>query len=164
MIDYFTMDGCPGLYFNCPRNLGKFAVAHCVRMYSEAHTPKGWAQGVRWTCRNCPTGADHAQVAPPPPSRFARSLRCTRCHRSANRLIRGVICLSCYNREREVLIGRNRKGNPPKFCPPIIACQVAVVGEVGTEVVKVERVASRVEAVLTLLRDHPARAFGWSGK
>lgn len=163
MIEYFQMADCPGLYFECPRALGRFAVAHCVRMYSEAHSKRGWSQGVRWTCRNCQTGAEHSQVARTDTSRFYRSARCTRCHRPASRLIRGVICLSCYNREREVLIGKNRKGNVPKFCPPIISCQLAVVGDVGTEVVKVERVASRVEAVVTILREKPARLFGWSG-
>lgn len=38
---------------------------------------------------------------------------CARCHRGAMRLIWGHICVSCYNREREAVIGRNAKGRAP---------------------------------------------------
>lgn len=163
MIEYFHYENCPGLYFSCPRGLGKFKVDHCVRMFHEAHSKDGWARGDRWTCRNCPVGAEHANDGHIPSSRFYRSHRCTRCHRPATRLIRGRICLSCYNREREVLIGRNRKGGVPKFCPPIIDCRVAVVGKEGSRIVQFNRVASRVEAVVTALREQSSQMFGWGG-
>ncbi|KFG67127.1 hypothetical protein JH26_23815 [Microvirga sp. BSC39] len=38
---------------------------------------------------------------------------CGRCHRSATRLIRKHLCFSCFNREREVIKGRNAKGTKP---------------------------------------------------
>lgn len=157
-VEYFTIEGVPGQYFACPRGLGRFAVAHCVRMYGEAIS--GWSRAERVTCRGCAAGACHAGVHAE--SRFALTRTCSRCHRKASRLIRASICLSCYNREREVLIWRNRKGGPPKFCKPIGAVQLQVATPEAVRVEVVERVASRLEAVIAVLRRSPDAAIGWS--
>jgi hypothetical protein len=43
---------------------------------------------------------------------------CSRCGcGSARRLIGGTRCVSCYNREREFVRGRNRKGTRPTMAP-----------------------------------------------
>lgn len=80
---------------------------------------------------------------------------CPRCTRPASRLINGQHCVSCYNRQREVLIGRNRKGTAPKKLLGMLHPEVlAVAGQAGTEatVHLAASVASRVEAMLMLAR------------
>lgn len=86
-------------------------------------------------CVGCPTGRQHAQAfspdgATPDPKRVAsrweaRALvACVRCGRDGTtagtrlvgrfRLVRShTLCVSCYNREREFLHGKNAKGAPP---------------------------------------------------
>src|SRR5690606_2664063 len=42
---------------------------------------------------------------------FARP--CTRCEVGSFRLVSGRLCPSCYNRQREWIVGRNAKGGKP---------------------------------------------------
>lgn len=68
-------------------------------------------------CLGCPTGAIHAGKPPStvqklPPN--SRTLPCCRCgQKPTYRLIGGVFCPSCDNRNREILKGFNSKGKPP---------------------------------------------------
>lgn len=168
-VTYKNLDGIPGLYFDCPYIGGAMlSTSACASMYLDAMSPKGLKEGRRMTCRACPVGACHAGV----PSEVASSSRflgvsyCSRCHGDARRLIRGSICVSCYNREREVLIGKNAKGGKPIFGKPIGTTLLACVldnGE-GTQVRRMDRVVSRLEAVLSVLRKESRTiSFGWVG-
>lgn len=67
-------------------------------------------------CIACPVGAIHSGKAPstiqaaPPNSRQP----CCRCREAPTyRSIGGILCPSCYNRNREILRGYNSKGKPP---------------------------------------------------
>jgi hypothetical protein len=40
---------------------------------------------------------------------------CPRCRRGGSRMIGGRLCVSCWNREREVKIGRNAKNTRPQL-------------------------------------------------
>lgn len=62
-------------------------------------------------CNGCPIGAEHAGEKPtlPRPSRAP----CIRCGRTDQRLLHKSLCISCWNRSREVLIGQNAKGERP---------------------------------------------------
>ena len=74
--------------------------------------------GAHHACRLCPVGAVHAGEVAASMSPLKGTLTCARCHRTASRLIGAMVCVSCYNRAREVLIGRNAKGTAPvKHCP-----------------------------------------------
>ena len=43
---------------------------------------------------------------------------CMRCHRGSTRLIGRSLCPSCWNRQREYLVGKNAKGaKPTKYKP-----------------------------------------------
>lgn len=86
-------------------------------------------------CVGCPTGRQHAQALSPAHAtsdlmrgvsrRETRApLACVRCGRNGTtagtrllgrfRLVRGkTLCVSCYNREREFLHGKNAKGGTP---------------------------------------------------
>lgn len=103
----------------------------------------------RTLCTECPIGAEHAGRTVPPKISWRL---CCRCGRTDQRLIRGQICVSCYNREREVLVGRNAKGAPPVHARPLRAADVFVAG-VG--MIHVDRVADVAEAIVLALRRHP---------
>ena len=104
LVEYRTLAGIPGSYFDCPCGLGMLSTNSCAAAYKEAMSPVGLKEGRRITCRACPVGALHADV----PSNIASASRflgigtCSRCHGDARRLIRGSICVSCYNRARGV--------------------------------------------------------------
>ena len=48
------------------------------------------------SCRLCPIGAVHAGEVAASMSPLKGTLTCARCHRSAGRLIHGMVCVSCY--------------------------------------------------------------------
>lgn len=72
-------------------------------------------------CVRCEIGIQHAKILPPneesnPNIRGTRpALPCVRCEECTYRLISGLICVPCYNREREVKAGKNAKGTFPKI-------------------------------------------------
>lgn len=165
-IDYFQHEGVSGQYFNCPFGMGSLSVVSCAANYRLAMSHQGLKEGRRITCRACAVGASHAGVAAGcgSVSRFVGSGMCARCHKDASRLIRGTICVGCYNREREVLIGRNAKGNVPSQCRPIypIALSCIISNGERVEVRLFDRAASLLEVKIATLRTEPkACAFGW---
>lgn len=67
------------------------------------------------------------------------------------RLIRGQICVSCYNREREVRIGKDRRGNVPVSLPPAMSLSLSIgVGERFDGLA-----ASRMELAIHAARQRP---------
>ena len=64
-----------------------------------------------YSCKRCPIGAAHADAKGFKPKRKAE---CIRCGEWSYKLIRGLICVSCFNRQQEVLKGQDRRGRPPK--------------------------------------------------
>lgn len=164
-IEYYAIEGVPGRFFKCPKGVGKLSDKSCAKLYEEAMSPRGLREGLRFACRSCPLGAQHAGADPHEAGsmRFLSRLSCARCLKQTCRLIRGSICVSCYNREREVVIGRNAKGNKPVHGRPIgspaVYCRIGGVWQLR----KLDRVASRLEAVLTVTRSEPhSGRFGWA--
>ena len=168
-VTYFTHELAPGQYFHCPYGCGTLSVKACAAAYNLAMSPTGLKEGRRISCRACPVGAEHAGVPSDvaSASRFLGVSYCSRCHGEANRLIRGSICVSCYNREREVLIGKNAKGGKPIFGKPIGTAALACIFDSGQRHVQVRRmdkVTSRYEGVLSVLRTEATTvSFGWIG-
>lgn len=165
-IEYFQYEGVPGQYFHCPSTMGTLSVSACAANYQLAMSPQGLKEGRRVTCRACPVGAQHAGVpdGAGSVSRFVGSTICARCHKEASRLIRNSICVGCYNREREVLIGRNAKGGIPAKCRMVFAMTLTCILGAGQriEVRRFDRVSSFQEARIATLRGEPqACAFGW---
>ena len=98
----------------------------CARLratLSRAACAKNFLAQAAFACQNCTLGQQHAQALRPdvkPVQDAGRLDRCTaracvRCGRPALRLVRGhTLCVSCFNREREVIHGRNAKGARPQ--------------------------------------------------
>lgn len=133
----------------CERHAGSLTLSaeSCADMWRRARKAKPWDS--LYPCRDCQVGAVRAGSAQSAAHVPPVSL-CCRCGRSDLRLVLGQICVSCYNREREARIGRNRRGKAP-----IAPVRVADIGlEVGGKIM-VLRAANRVELALTAARSYP---------
>jgi hypothetical protein len=111
MVEYFGMPETPAVtYFRCEKLRATLPVEHCGMMWKQANHKKDER---RWACRCCPIGAVHAGETAASLSPFKGALICGRCHRPASRLVGKHLCVSCKNREYELLKGRNAKGSAP---------------------------------------------------
>jgi hypothetical protein len=150
-IRYFQHEGVAGDYFDCPSNMGSLSVSSCAANYNLAMSPQGLKEGRRVVgCGSV--------------SRFVGSGICSRCQKDSTRLIRGSICVGCYNREREVLIGRNAKGGVPSKCRAVFALTLACIMSDGqrVEIRRFDRVSSLLEAKISMLRtEAKSCVFGW---
>lgn len=69
------------------------------------------------------------------------------------------LCVSCWNREREFLLGRNARGAEPKLHPPLYRIQVlARVGE-RVKTLRRERCVDTDEVIIATLRDESKRVL-----
>lgn len=173
-VIYFQLDGVPGDYFECS-SYGSMSVAACARNFADA--PLSVRQGRLQRCVGCALGREHAggvePVAPPLASSVIYRVVCARCRRDGRkegtrllgrqRLVREhTICVSCYNREREVLLGANAKGARPKKWARLFHARAAYLA--GTKVVVTalpDPVLDRVEVMLTTFR-RGRRAAAWA--
>lgn len=178
MVTYFAVDGIPGQYFSCGR-YGTMSVSACNRNFTAA--PQAVKSGRLEGCVGCSIGAQHvgapaASAATLLTHSFSRSVFCVRCRRSGSdpdsrligrmRLVRcHTICVSCYNREREVLHGKNGKGARPKKWAGLHTTRIAKVVGNSMEIMQFAHpVFDCLESVLTILRHAPTESpsVGWT--
>lgn len=180
MVDYFIPDGVSGQYFVC-RSYGTLSVAACARNYADA--PRQLDRGRLGACIGCAVGAGHAgekACAAAPAVADAIHLPshhfCVRCRRAATdedqkligrmRLLRNkTMCVSCYNRDREVKSGRNAKGNVPRKWANLMRARISIVSGGASEIVELhDPVYDSLEAVYTSLRASHKKdiAVGWA--
>lgn len=163
-LEYFEMaDLLPGVrHFTCARYRSTLSIASCADRYQKANATSD--PDLRLThCRGCPFGAGHCgQEAPNESPLFGRTI-CGRCRTGATRLIGKHLCISCYNRARELRIGANAKGTAPINLARLDQRSItfrAAGGGVKTRVLA-ESVDTE-ELVIAVLRDSvSAVQFGW---
>ena len=153
----------------CKRRSMTLSVAGCGRLWGGAQQKFADGKLQPWmgiaTCRTCPTGAHNAGRAAEAVFVPAAILAtyCPRCALPAPRLIGGRLCISCYNRDREALVGRDAKGNRPKLCDRIHDECLIVIGNGDARKVDVSRVLGAAEAMIRVAREAKAPiSFGWS--
>lgn len=115
-----------------------------------------------YLCVGCATGCARAGEAPEMARRdraLSKRKWCVRCHRPATRLIHKRLCVSCYNRQREAGVGRDRRGRVPRNAPRLYLADLLLGAPACISVVRVARVASTLEAALVLCREQDSPVF-----
>lgn len=104
----------PGLkFFRCDAYRASLTMPGCAARWREAQTATGDRGDALSACRGCSIGALHAGYAPVHYSRFYGLSICPGCGKGTTRMIGNRVCVSCYNRRREMRAGRNARGNRP---------------------------------------------------
>ena len=133
--------------FRCPTYRCDLTPTSCAERFKAAqHLTDGAGIGhPAYSCKRCPIGAAHADVSSLKPKRAAE---CLRCGSWTHKLVRGLLCVSCFNRQQEVLKGQDRRGHQPKavirfwdHSPARVPGQIAAVFNIA---VQVEGVGVRV--------------------
>lgn len=163
--------GVPGDYFRCD-HYGLMSVAACQRYFGEA--PGLVSKGRLINCIGCSAGAMHASGGSGQP--FVSDGICVRCRRDPSnaeqyrstrqgriRMVRGgLLCVSCFNREREVVLGRNARKNAPRAAP-LIEFTIGCIQAGRQTVTKTLPVKDGIEAALTVMRMTKGSAMvGWA--
>ncbi len=108
--------GLPAM-FTCPNQPGNLRLSKsaCAGLHKRALRADPYTDPQLAGCRVCETGAKHSglKVAP------ARPKTCVRCQESTFRLTGKIICVGCFNRQREVIVGKNARGAFPKNFRPL---------------------------------------------
>ena len=153
----------------CVRRDMTLTQAGCGRLWEAAQAKHAATKLQPWegitTCRTCPIGAKNAGTPMEAVFQPAAVLACIcpRCDRPAARLINKRLCISCYNRDREALIGRDAKGNRPRLCDQLHDERLAISTDGGTRIETVTRVIGPTEAMLRVARDAKGPiSFGWA--
>jgi len=142
--------------FTCPNHAGnlKISESSCASMWQRARTLRNESFNPVEACCGCRIGAKCAGFDDAPEERKIGLIDhiCTRCHRPATRFVYGRICISCYNRGREVLIGKNARGAVPKYLPPMINVSVSYQEDGVLQQVNMDQVIDETEARLSIVR------------
>jgi len=153
--------------FTCQRHQGglRLTTTTCAGLWHRARRNAEPDRIRLAPCVGCQVGASNAgaKVRPAAPVQATASvLSCVRCGQSGGRrLVGSRLCVSCYNREREYEIGRNAKGGPCSHHVPLFCATVGAVTETGAvQPVRVDMVATHLEALLTIARSTGSARFG----
>lgn len=165
VINYFEL--LPGFHaFRCEPLKAALSAKSCGQNHSERRNE---------SCVQCAIGRHHADEHELRVHRAKPTGVCIRCERrTTRRMLEHGICISCYNRQREVVRGRNGKGVPPLL--QLFVADVLIKGEAPAHGFALEPVApgawlvsflTRDEAELqralvTIRNDGAARVFDWS--
>lgn len=160
-IEYFELPELPGHeFFNCDRCCGTFQTSSCAAMWRIANSKRRSEANAK--CRSCPIGAVHAGEGDGQGSRIYGVDLCARCNRVGMRLIHSDICVSCWNRAREVIVGKNARGRIPLNHPPISHYRITILTGNRLVVVDREHAIDTVELIVAALRDNARRVlFGF---
>ena len=63
------------------------------------------------------------------------------------------LCVSCWNREREYLIGKDRRGSKPQSHPILYRMQLKYLSNGEVRTIRQERAASMKELIIACIRD-----------
>jgi hypothetical protein len=149
---------------HCDRRKMTLTERGCAALWGSANivkpAPAPW-EG-RHACLHCPIGAGHAGETVNPMAAVVAVLRriCPRCRRVSTRIIGNRLCVSCYNRDREVRTGRNAKGQKPRLI--LYPAALSVATPVGVQHVRADLVTGPAEIMLARARNATtSMAFGW---
>jgi hypothetical protein len=149
--------------FRCARVNMTLTEKGCSRLWVSVNgdrRPESWE--ARASCVGCSIGRSNSGAPADPLSEVRAAIKqtCSRCLRASERLIwpeRQAFCVSCDNRQREAIRGRNAKGNPPAIM--YLLRSMALAFEAGDERQTIERprVLSLTELVLLAVKSAHAQ-------
>lgn len=159
---YFERPEIPGqAAFRCEKLSATLSVASCADMWRKANHENVERLN---RCKTCPIGAVHAGETAASMSPFMGQCICARCQRVSGRLIGKHLCVSCYNRNREYLIGRNSKGSNPVKMRPLARRTVRFIMGGTPCTLTLDHTADTEEMVVAVLRDQKKRVqFSFNG-
>lgn len=151
MVDYFANPEVPGkLFFRCERMRATLSTESCRSSWRRADELN---DGSHSSCRLCPIGAVHAGEVAASMSPLKGTLMCARCHRTAGRLIGGMVCVSCQNRAYEFLKGRNAKGTKPVKLAALDQRRIRYRHGAELSTLRVRHSVDTDELIVAVLRD-----------
>lgn len=159
-IEYFEIPELPGQkMFRCEKRKASIRLTLCATMWTEGNRKS--CDDRYWLCRGCSIGAQHAGVGDATMSPLYATPICGRCGSGATRLIGGHLCVSCYNRSREWIKGRNARGNAPITHPDLHRIAIRYLAGGKPKTLARDHVVSSAELVVAALRDEPKQVtFG----
>lgn len=154
-LEYEDVPAAPGLrMFVCTTWRAKLSTRGCADRWIEAQTAISHRAEELAPCRGCPLGAGHAGHAFVALSAVFGKPICARCGGGGMRIVGGRLCVSCYNRRRELKLGVNGRGNVPVelMQRPLVAVEVIV--EVDGEVRRIQdpETSGLLESMIQILR------------
>ncbi len=132
----------------------RLTVRGCATVWQSTRTKKPDPWEGRHSCVGCDVGRANAGLPPVTTSagRAAWSNVCARCWNISDRLIGGKHCPSCYNRQREAIIGRNAKGVPPRLMAMLHSQHMTLVADGKMRRVRQDHVVNLAEAAVLASR------------
>jgi hypothetical protein len=101
-------------FFRCePYKVAVISTQSCAARWNKAQDARGDLGAALAACRKCSAGAAHAGHGRVNYSPWYKNGVCPRCGNGGRRIIGGKVCVSCWNRAREMRLGRNARGNRP---------------------------------------------------
>lgn len=162
MVTYIEMAEMPGVpMFRCDRLRATLSVSSCAGMWRG-----GNQENVERLdrCKCCPIGAVHAGETAASMSPLMGASVCARCHVTATRLIGKHLCVSCYNRSREWMIGKNSRGTAPIKFKPLERRKIRFLAGGEPQTLTLEHSHDVMELVVAVLRDSKKRVvFSFHG-
>jgi hypothetical protein len=113
-VKYFAIEGCARQFFKCSALRSTLSVDACAANWRKAQRTSPDELGLLERCAGCGAGAQHAGERLVHRSPLFSLGVCPRCRKGGARFIFSAgTCVSCFNRAREVRVGRNGKGTAP---------------------------------------------------
>ena len=151
MVEYFMIEGFERPMFRCERLRATLSVDACEANWKNANA----GDDRREQCRSCPLGAKHAGQEHASCSNLKGTLICGRCNETSSRgwLLGKHLCVSCWNREREWVAGRNSKGSRPSKMLPLEPRAIRIMEAETPRTIYRQLTQNPDELIVSALRD-----------
>lgn len=162
-LTYWTIAEAPHLQmFRCEPMRASISTGACATNWRASH---GEGAERLFKCRTCPIGAVHAGETAASLNALRGALVCGRCHRASMRLVGKHLCVSCSNREREVIRGFNARGKAPQKHQGLHRRSLRVLEGGEPLTLRRELTSGVLELMVMALRDCDKRVvFCWDHK
>jgi len=150
---YTTYPGTDLRLFRCEPLSANLSTVSCAQRHRDAQTATGDALARLVICRSCVNGAAHAGVSLIHYSWLYGSAVCSRCGHGTTRMVRHQVCVSCYTREREVIVGKNAQGKRTIHLRRVVRVDLHYRVDGAPRRHRLRHATGRIEAMAHVLRN-----------